>query len=152
MDSVLSGWTINAPAALEDVERVEKFCGYRLPDCYRRFILSGDGGQGPMGDFYIQAWSTSEIIVNDELYGIRRRLGSHVLGFATEGDYCFALNRNGALIELISFPLGCIAVKEVVVVGKSVSEGILRVVDGAFTWRDFVPIDGRSTSSQQGSA
>lgn len=38
-------WNRNAPASIDDIERVEKKIGALIPESYRRFILDENGGE-----------------------------------------------------------------------------------------------------------
>lgn len=136
----LNDWQTETGATESELANFSEHFHRELPEAYRTFLRMSNGGQGVLGELYIQAWSLDEVVKNNEQYGIRKRLCDHVFGIATEGDYCFALDYRGSHTpSLICFPLGGIAWEEVVIVGPTYEDGFLRVATGKFGWRDFVP-------------
>ena len=78
-------------AAPHDIADLERAIGRRLPDDYKGYLASCDGGAHELGSEYIELWPTREIPMLNSYYEIQRWLPD-VVGIGSDGGgTCFAL-------------------------------------------------------------
>jgi len=65
------GLRANPPASESMISTAEEKIGARLPSSYREFLLGANGGEGTVGDGYVQLWPVQDVRVDTD-----RKLGT----------------------------------------------------------------------------
>lgn len=62
----LKSLDLNDSADPNVTRNVENQWGFQFPKEYVKFLLHSNGGEGPIGDNYLQLWKIEELIENNE--------------------------------------------------------------------------------------
>ena len=117
---------IPSGAAPHDIADLERAIGRQLPDDYKGYLASCDGGTHEVGSEYIELWPTREIPTLNSGYAIQRWL-PELVGIGSDGGgKCYALNYGADSQEpsLVRVPFRVLSANAVVTLGESFRVGL----------------------------
>jgi len=84
------------------IKRNHKFSGIfnNLPDEYKNFLNTFNGGEGSIGNNYIRLWSFSELIELNNDYAVDEFLTNIILIGSDGGDTAYGIKMNNKYIEV----------------------------------------------------
>lgn len=89
---VAAQWPKGAGANPVRIRETEAKLGFKFPEDYQAFLLWSDGGEGSIGELYLQVWSVEHLIENYQGYQFQEFFPG-VLGLASDlGGSCVALD------------------------------------------------------------
>lgn len=62
----LKSLELNEPADPNVIRNVEYHLGFQFPEEYVEFLWHSNGGEGPIGENYLQLWRVEELIEDNE--------------------------------------------------------------------------------------
>ena len=98
-EQLLKNVTRRPPATPEALERLAVKAQVALPEDYRAFMVTSDGGEGDVGETWLELWPVQEI---EHVLGLGPPIYEDVVLFAGDGAnvvYGFDRSRQGEIVE-----------------------------------------------------
>ncbi|KNY30131.1 Cell wall assembly/cell proliferation coordinating protein, KNR4-like protein [Pseudobacteroides cellulosolvens ATCC 35603 = DSM 2933] len=113
-DNLLDKMELNPPCSNEIINEVEKNLKFCFPKDYLNFLLTGNGGEGWVGEnSYLSLWKIDEIISLNEAYEINEFAPGLIL-FGSDGGlnaYAFDSRNESTIVEVPFIGMDLIEVK-----------------------------------------
>lgn len=118
----LKSLELNKPADPNVVRKVEDQLGFQFPEEYVKFLLHSNGGEGPIGDNYLQLWGVEELIEDNEAYSVEEFApGLWIIG-SDGGDTAYCLDTRSKEMPFVSMPFIGMDLDEVESCGSTFKE------------------------------
>ena len=125
-DALAPYWFKQPGATPEQLATTEHVLGYSLPTDYCAFMAWSNGGEGELGEEYLDLWPLDEIAQLNEDYRIARYL-PNVLAIGSDGgDKCYAFDyrHTPSAPALVKVGFGDLDPTSIRVVGADFRRGI----------------------------
>ncbi|MCH4827513.1 SMI1/KNR4 family protein [Planococcus halocryophilus] len=118
----LKSLDLNDPADPNVIRNVENQLGFQFPKEYFKFLLHSNGGEGPIGDNFLQLWKVEELIEDNEGYSVEEFApGLWIIG-SDGGDTAYCLDTRSKELPFVSMPFIGMDLDEVEVCGSTFHE------------------------------
>jgi len=122
---------LNAAGSRDALDRVASQLEVRLPADYVEFMVSANGGEGPVGEAsYLVLWPAEELASANEGYGVAEFAPGLVLFGSDGGDTAYAFDtrsdREAAIMEV---PFVGMSVEEATPIGDTLADLLRHVRD-----------------------
>ena len=105
---------LNAPLPIEEIKMFEKTTGIMLPKDYTEFLMTGNGGEGFIGDnAYIILWKLNELIELNSAYNVKDYAPGLLLFGSNGGGDAYAFDMRNKPLTIIRVPFIGMDLKEV---------------------------------------
>lgn len=101
---LVSKMNLNPGVAPDVIRQLESHLGIRLPVDYFEFLTEANGGEGWIGQQYLQLWRVEDIPEFNEGYGASELFPGLVLIGSDGGGEAFALDTRGNEIYFVETP------------------------------------------------
>ena len=122
-DELLKDFEFNSPVSETALADFESKQAINLPLSYRGFLLKGNGGGGPVGEFgYANVWKIAEIADLNKAYKIEEYLPGY-LGIGSDGGgEAFVIRMGTELAQFVQVPFVGLSEEDCVLLGASFDE------------------------------
>ncbi len=121
----LTAFHMPNPGSAQAVLEAEAALGLELPEDYRNFLRTYDGGEGFVGEHYLVLWSATELKLYNTDYGFPE-FAPGLIGFGGDGGgEAFAFDTRTRPYPVVIVPLIGMSVEDAVPVADSFS-GLLK--------------------------
>ena len=117
------------PGDSEDLTRLEAVAGFALPLEYREFLAETNGGEGTVGEAYVQFWSVAQILELNPAYAVEEFAPGVVLIGSDGGDTAYGLIHETDKWNFVDVPFIGMSLSELTPHGESFA-GFLRWLTG----------------------
>lgn len=115
----LKSFDLNDPADLNVIRNIEDQLGFQFPNEYVKFLLHSNGGEGPIGDNYLQLWKVEELIEDNEGYSVEECAPGLLIIGSDGGDTAYCMDTRSKKMPLVSIPFIGMDLDEVELYGSS---------------------------------
>lgn len=93
------------PASLEDLQMVQDALGIKFPQEYAEWMLSSNGGSGPIGEnSYLLLWPLERIVSLNEAYQVSKFAPGLVLFGSDGGGEGYAFDTRQPTLPIVQVP------------------------------------------------
>ena len=105
LQSILLNFSANDPCVNSSIENVEKHFGCLLPQQYKSFMSTHDGGEGFIGARYLILWRIGKLIeFNRDYEAAKYAPGFLLFGSSGGGEaFAFDMTRSDMKIRMVPF-------------------------------------------------
>lgn len=100
----LKSLDLNDSADPNVIRNVEDQLGFQFPKEYVNFLLHSNGGEGPIGDNYLQLWKVEELIENSEGYSVEEFAPGLLIIGSNGGDTAYCIDTRSKEMPFVSMP------------------------------------------------
>lgn len=100
----LSQFEARPPAQASQIQAVEREFQLSLPEDYKAFLLEQDGGEGFVGEHYLELWSAAELLPLNRSYEIQELAPGLIAFGSTGGGEGFAFDTASEPQSIAQFP------------------------------------------------
>lgn len=118
----LKSLDLNDPADLNVIQNVEEQLGFLFPKEYVNFLLHANGGEGPIGENYLQLWSVEELIKDNEGYNVEEFAPGMLIIGSDGGDTAYCIDTRSKEKPFVSMPFIGMDLDEVEPCGSTFKE------------------------------
>ncbi|MCH4825900.1 SMI1/KNR4 family protein [Planococcus halocryophilus] len=115
----LKSFDLNDPADPNVIRNVENQLGFLFPDEYVKFLLHANGGEGPIGDNYLQLWKVEELIEDNERYSVEEFAPGILIIGSDGGDTAYCMDTRSKEMPFVSMPFIGMDLEEVELCGST---------------------------------
>lgn len=95
---------LNRPVNLDLINSVEEELNFNFPKEYKDFLLFADGGEGPIGQAYLNLWKVEELIEDNEEYSVEEFAPGMLIIGSDGGDTAFCIDTRYQEKPFVSIP------------------------------------------------
>jgi hypothetical protein len=122
-DDLLKDFELNAPVSEDAIAAFERDQTVVLPPSYRLFLMRGNGGEGPVGDFgYANFWRIEEIAGLNQSYKIQEYLPGYLAIGSDGGGEAFAISVRPGAPSFVQVPFVGLSEEDCVAMGITFDE------------------------------
>ena len=100
----LVDFDLNEPADRASIHAVEEQLNFKFPEEYLNFLLFADGGEGSIGEVYLNLWRVEELIEDNEGYNVDEFAPGLLIIGSDGGDTAFCIDTRSSEKPLVSIP------------------------------------------------
>jgi len=100
----LVDFDLNEPADRASIHAVEEQLNFKFPEEYLNFLLFADGGEGSIGEVYLNLWRVEELIEDNEGYNVDEFAPGLLIIGSDGGDTAFCIDTRSPEKPFVSIP------------------------------------------------
>ena len=129
IESLLSDFTANPPAAEKSIREAETALGKPLPADYRAFFERHNGGEGFVGKHYFILWKAEELAEFNDGYEVGKYAPGFVMFGSTGGGDGFAFDTRSSPYRVMQVPFVGMSLDDGFAVADSFTKLIERMAE-----------------------
>lgn len=122
LEQIVSQLLTNGSGSREALTRWSSGLNIVLPEDYVDFMVEANGGEGSVGDTYVQLWSTEQLVDLNEAYAVREFAPGIGLFGSDGGGTAYGFLSATVPATLVSVPFVGMAVEAVTPMGSTFTE------------------------------
>lgn len=131
---VKTEWHRKPPCTESDVAKIEQQLGVEFPLDYVELLMWSNGGEAKLGSAYFALWPVQDIPYRNASASIFKYMTTRFIGIGTNGgDECYGFDYTSSTTPTFAIvPLGDLDSSSKFTIATTLTEGVLKAIDGKF--------------------